>query len=117
MNIVDNQELINLRDDAIDGMIGYLSFEDATYTRDDVEECKNILEEHLVMLSRARNNATATECVKETVQRLNDLNSKVGGELIQSDQRGEISEYMCKAGAMLGFNKEYEDVTEKWREW
>ena len=54
---------------------------------------------------------------KATVLKLNDLNERAGEDLIETDQREDICEYITKADALLGFNTEDEDVTEEWREW
>jgi hypothetical protein len=117
MSIVDDQELRNMREIVIDEMIDLMTFAEVIYTRDDVEECKNILEEHLYALAGAQNPSAAKDCVRDTVLRLNEINSKTGGDLIDSGKRDKICDYFSKSGAMLGYNKEYEDVTEKWREW
>ena len=55
--------------------------------------------------------------MKATVLKLNKLNEKAGYELIETDQREDICKYIIRAGALLGFNGEDEDVTEEWRDW
>ena len=116
MPIKDNTELISLKDSIIDGMLDYMD-DDVEYTKKDVELCERILDDHINALSKAHDRNSAIQCVKDTVLKLNELNEKAGEELIETDQREEICEYIIKAGALLGFNDENEDTTEEWREW
>ena len=39
------------------------------------------------------------------------------GNLIETDQREDICDYLIKAGALLGLNEHDEDITEQWRQW
>lgn len=117
MSIIDNEDLQSLRDSVIEGMLDYMSDAEVSYTKEDVEQCRRILEEHLEALSKVDDRDSAMVCVKVTVLRLNALNEKAGGELFETDQREGICEYIIKAGAILDFNGEDEDVTEEWREW
>jgi hypothetical protein len=117
MSIIDNEDLQSLRDSITGGMLDYMSDADVTFTKEDVDECRRILEEHLECLAKVQDRDSAMVCVKTTVLRLNALNEKAGGELIETDQREGICEYIIKAGALLDFNGEDEDVTEEWREW
>lgn len=87
------------------------------YTEADIECCAAILDEHLVAISSADNATSAAHCVQTTVIKLNELNNLVGGDLIETDQREKICEFIISAGALLGFNGKDEDVTEEWREW
>ncbi len=91
--------------------------EDVDYTEADVEECSKILEAHIDAISKVQDRDSALKCVKTTVSKLNELNEKAGEELIETDQREEICEYIIRAGFLLGINGEDEDVTEEWREW
>jgi hypothetical protein len=36
---------------------------------------------------------------------------------VETDRREDICSILIRAGAVLGFNAEDEDVTEEWREW
>jgi hypothetical protein len=117
MSLIDNEDLQSLRDSITGGMLDYMSDADVTFTKEDVDECRRILEEHLECLAKVQDRDSAMVCVKTTVLRLNALNEKAGGELIETDQREGICEYIIKAGALLDFNGEDEDVTEEWREW
>ncbi len=116
MSIKNNTDLKSLKDSTIDGMLDYMD-DDVEYTKKDVEVCGRILDNHIDALSQAQDRSSAMQCVKDTILKLNELNEKAGEELIETDQREEICEYIIKAGVLLGFNDENEDVTEEWREW
>ena len=90
---------------------------DTEYTKKDVKKCGMLLDEHLENISQANDRESAMKCVEETVLKLNKLNQNAGEELIETDQREDICEFLTKAGVILGFNEESEDVTENWREW
>jgi len=115
--INDNNDLKTPKAKILDGMLDYMADGDVDYTKDDVEKCGLILEEHLGALAKIEDQASAMDCVKNTVLKLNDLNQNAGEELIETVQREEICEYIITAGAILGFNGPDEDVTEEWREW
>lgn len=117
MNIIVNAELKGIKDALIKGMLDYRADGSASYTKADVEECRRLLDRHLVALAGTRDRNSASECVKATVVKLNLLNEKAGYELIETDQREDICKYIIKAGALLGFNGPGEDVTEEWRDW
>jgi len=117
MSIKTDRELKKVRTTLIKGMLDYRADGDAGYSKADVEKCRHILEDHLEAISRARGRDAANECVKVTVQKLNKLNQKAGYELIETDQREDICKYIMRAGALLGFNREDEDITEEWRDW
>ena len=117
MNLKTNAELKALRKSLIKGMLDYRADGSAGYTKADVEKCQCLLEEHLDVISVARDRDAAQACVKATVLKLNKLNAKAGYELIETDQREDICKYIITAGALLGFNGENEDVTEEWRDW
>jgi hypothetical protein len=117
MNIKANPELKSVKDALIKGMLDYRADRGASYTKAQVEKCRRLLEQHLEAISNARDRDAAKECVRATVLKLNELNGRAGYELIETDQREEICKYLIRAGALLGFNGENEDVTEEWREW
>jgi hypothetical protein len=117
MSIIDNEDLQSLRDSIIEGMLDNMSDSDAGFTKEDVEQCRRILEEHLECLARVQDRESAMICVKTTVLRLNALNERAGGEILAADRQEGVREYIMKAGAILDFNGEDEDVTEEWREW
>ena len=117
MSIRKNAELKTLKEWIIQGMMEFMDVADVNYEKVDVEECGRILDEHVDTISKAEDRDSAMECVKATVLKLNELNEKTGHELIETDQREDICAHIIRAGALLGFNEEEEDVTEEWREW
>jgi hypothetical protein len=54
--------------------------------------------------------------IKETVVRLNDLNDRCGGALIETDQREDLCQIILVAARGAGLTT-LADVTEAWREW
>jgi hypothetical protein len=117
VSIADNADLATLAKTILNGMTDYMAEYTATYTASDVEACGKILDEHISALQSANSKDEALAAVKSTVMKLNTLNSNCDSELIETDQRESICEYLIKAGALLGFNEEGEDITEEWRDW
>jgi hypothetical protein len=116
MDLTTNEELKSLKLTILKGMIDYID-EDTEYTEKHVRKCEKILDKHLDKISKLSDRQSAMKCVKKTVLKLNKLNESAGEELIETDQREGICEFIIKAGSLLGFNSEDEDVTEDWREW
>ena len=116
-SLAANRELIELRTTLVVDMTEYLEEAGADYGPTEVGECAQILDDHLVALQGAASREAAMGVVETTVRRLNALNARTGGELIETDQREMLAEFIIKAGALMGFNGEHEDVTEQWREW
>lgn len=117
MNIKTDAELKALRNGLIKGMFDYRADGGAAYSKADVEKCRCLLEDYLDALSKVRDKDAAKVCVKATVLKLNKLNEKAEYDLIETDQREDICKYLIRAGALLGFNREDEDITEEWRAW
>ena len=90
---------------------------DVNYDEEHVAECEHILNEHADAIAQCRDAAAAGAAVRNTVMKLNALNDRCEGALIETDQREQIGEFIMRAGAIRGFNRPDEDVTEKWREW
>src|SRR5437867_10707516 len=99
------------------GMLGFMDGGTASYSEDDIDRCRAILVSHAEALEHAKDRTAALELVKSTVTQLNTLNRDAGQDLIETDQREEICGFIIRAGAIMGFNSEAEDVTEEWREW
>ena len=55
--------------------------------------------------------------VQKTVMKLNALNEKSHGGLIETDQREMICEIINLAAAYAGYDAGTRDLTEEWREW
>jgi hypothetical protein len=110
----------DLRDSLVritSGMLSYMDGGTASYSAADIDRCRAILISHAEALEQAKDRTAALEVVKSTVTQLNILNQNAGQDLIETDQREEICGFIIKAGAIMGFNSEGEDVTEEWREW
>lgn len=117
MALTEHSELRKRLASLTSGMLSYLDGGTESYTEEEVDRCRDILLAHAEALEQAKDRAEAMELVKSTVTQLNWLNEGAGGELIETDQREEICGFIIKAGAIMGFNSENEDVTEAWREW
>ena len=118
MSLLDDPQLQRSLALLTGGMLDYLVHADScSYTEEEVDRCRDILTAHAEALDLAQNREEALKLVQATVERLNHLNEGAGGELIETDQREEICDFLTKAGAIKGFNGEHEDVTEPWRQW
>jgi len=115
--VIENVEILKAREDLIRGMTSYMESSDVSYTRTEIAEAEKILNNHYIKLRDIQTIEEAESLVKRTVMELNHLNHKANHELIETDQRELICEFIIKSGAMHGFNKSNEDVTERWREW
>jgi hypothetical protein len=117
MSIQDDAELKAKRDNLVGRMFDCRIKVQAGHTQADVEECRDILEKHLEVVSAAADRDAAMRCVRTTVLSLNELNEKVGGALIETTEREDICAYIIRTGVLLGFNGENDDVSEEWRDW
>lgn len=99
------------------GMLSYLDYESATYEEEDIDGCRDILLHHADELEQASTRDEALKIVETTVNQLNDLNERAGQNLIETGERENICEFIIRAGAIMGFNRDDEDITEEWREW
>jgi len=117
MALLENPDLQHGLARITSGMLSYMDSGAASYSEDDIDKCRDILTSHAEALELVTDRASALELVKSTVIRLNRLNEDAGQDLIETDQREEICCFIIKAGAIMGFNSEGEDVTEQWREW
>lgn len=109
--------LAELRAGLIEGMREFMADAGGDYAASDIAECEAILVDHLTAIRGAASREAALECVRETVLRLNALNARCGGTLIETNQREDICDLIIRTGYLAGFNGEDEDVTEEWRDW
>lgn len=86
------------------------------YSEADVEECARIVDSYLQEMSGTRDRAAILKSIERTVLRLNDLNSRCGGCLIETGQREDLCEIILVAARQAGSGTD-EDLTEAWREW
>ena len=94
-----------------------MEYENVQYTKENVADAGEILTNHYLKLAHAKTKEEADNLVRETVIKLNHLNTLSKYQLIETDQRELIGEFIIKSGVIFGFNKINEDVTERWREW
>jgi hypothetical protein len=93
--------------------------DDAGFTADDVEECKEILFDYIEALA-GLDDPTDDDIMAEvenTVLAINELNENTGYMLIETMEREAICEIIQDAAVECGLEEEYDDVTEEWREW
>ncbi len=117
MPLLEHPDLRQSLHSLTSGMIDYMRGGTASYSENDIDRCRTVLVSHAEALEQVKDRAAALALVKSTVTQLNVLNRDAGEDLIETDQREEICQFLIKAGAIMGFNSEDEDVTEEWREW
>lgn len=117
MKLKDNQKIKAAKVWIRSSMMDYMTSTDVSYTEEDVDECIEILNDHLDDLEKVKSKSEAMKLVEKTVLDLNDLNADCDGELIETDQRENICEVIIQSGFLMGYNAEDDDVTEEWREW
>lgn len=103
----------------IEGMVDFISYEDGEdyYTTNDIEKCVLILDEFIKKMNESNSKNQGIDCVKNTILKLNDLNDKCEGALIETDQRESICEIIILTSHEKGYNSKDEDITEEWRNW
>jgi hypothetical protein len=106
-----------LRESLKEGLTSCVENQSVDFGVEVVAECTEILDTYLRAIQLATSRPEAMTVVKGTVLRLNELNDRYDGDLIETDERELIAGFIIKAGELLGFNGENEDVTEEWREW
>jgi len=92
---------------------------DAGFTSDDVDECKEILFDYIDALDELED-PTDEEILAEVetaVVALNELNENTDCTLIETMEREAIWEIIQDAAEESGLEEKYDDVTEEWREW
>jgi hypothetical protein len=98
-------------------MISYMESAKPSYSKRDVDECISILNEYTKQIAATTTKEQGMQIVKSTILKLNDLNDKCNGELIETGEREQIAEIIILAGNKKGYNAIDEDITEDWREW
>ena len=128
-------DLMNLKQRAMDEMVSYMKFGaaedendpeydpdfDAGYTQKHVDECGEIIDDLFSALSALPDTNRSDEirkAVKWAVVKLNKLNDKCDGSLIETDQREDLCALLLGAAKTAGLDSaDGEDITEEWREW
>jgi hypothetical protein len=129
-----NQEILELKRKAIDGMVDYMKYGgaedendpeydpefDAGYTQKHVDRCQAIIDEFLDSLEKApeaQKNEYILAAAKKIVLKLNKLNEKCDFSLIGTDQREDLCELIISAARHAGLESSVYDITEEWRDW
>jgi len=129
-----NQEILEVKRALIEGMIEYMKYGgavdendpeydpefDAGYTQEHVDRCSEIIDDFLASLEKvpdAQKNKYIMTAVKKTILRLNKLNEKCDGGLIETDQREDLAKMINLATIHAGLESSDDDITYKWREW
>ena len=127
-------ELVELKKAIIDGMFSFMKYGgaddendpeydpeyDAGYTQRHIDQCSRIIDEFFGALANIPNltrNESILKAVKAAVVKLNKLNEKYDGSIIETDQREQLCELIITAAKHAGLNSDVDDVTEEWREW
>lgn len=128
------RDILRLRKAAIDGMAHYMKYGgaeseadpdfdedfDAGYTQADIDRCAKIVDELLATLEavpKPKTNEAILKAVKAAVIKLNRLNDRCDGSLIETDQREQLCGLIIAATQRAGLVSSVGDVTEQWREW
>jgi hypothetical protein len=128
------RDILKLRNAAIEGMASYMKYGaaeseddpdfdedfDAGYTQADIDECARIVDELLASLEdvpETKKNEAIRKAVKTAVIKLNTLNDRCDGSLIETDQREQLCELILAAAQRAGLASDVYDITEEWREW
>lgn len=126
-------KLMKLKKKTLDGMIDYMKYGgaddendpeydpefDAGYTQKHVDQCSKIIDDlfdSLKAVSGAKRQESIMKAVKTAVVKLNKLNDKCDGGLIETDQREDFCELIISAAKQAGLESD-DDITEEWREW
>jgi hypothetical protein len=117
MNVLTEDFLRKVKSKLLEQMRQYKRDAGASYDEPDVQRCGEILDQLAAALTTASSREEALKCVRTAVLNLNALNSSSGGDLIETDQREMIYEFIIKTCALRGFSDADEDVTLEWREW
>jgi hypothetical protein len=129
-----NQEILEVKRNLVDGMIGYMKYGgavdendpeydpgfDAGYTQEHVDRSSEIIDDFLASLEKipeTQKNKYIIEAVKKTILRLNELNEECDGGLIETDQREDLAKLINLAARHAGLESSANDITYEWREW
>lgn len=98
-------------------MTEYLETAQPLYSKKDIDECENILNDYLSKISQSKSKEEGMKIVQNTVEKLNALNEKCDFGLIETSEREQIAEIIILASSKKGYNTPEDDITEDWREW
>jgi hypothetical protein len=127
-------KLIKLKKKTLAGMIDYMKYGgaddendpefdpefDAGYTQKHIDQCSKIIDDlfaSLKAVSDKKRHESIMKAVRTAVVKLNKLNEKCNGMLIETDQREDLCELILSAAKQAGLKSDAGDITEEWREW
>lgn len=119
------EKIYSTGDDDIDQMIidlknnmeNFMKEAAPLYSQKDINNCLSILSDYTISIFKVSSKEEAMKIVKSTVLKLNKLNDKSNGSLIETNEREQITEILILGGYKMKFNSMEEDITEEWREW
>ena len=128
------RDILRLRKAVLDGMVSYMKYGaaesetdpdydptfDAGYEQADIDRCARIIDELLASLEgvpRVKKDESILKAVKAAVVKLNTLNDRCDGILIETDQREQLCALIIAAAKRAGLVSSVYDITEEWREW
>ena len=128
------RDILRLRKAVLDGMVSYMKYGgaeseadpdydphfDAGYEQADIDRCARIIDGLLAALEdvpRGKKNEAILKAVKAAVVKLNRLNDRCDGSLIETDQREQLCALIIAAANRAGLVSDVYDITEEWREW
>ena len=128
------RDILRLRKAALDGMVSYMKYGaaesesdpnfdpdfDAGYTQADIDRCARIIDGFLASLEglpKGKRNESILKLVKAAVLKLNKLNERCDGALIETYEREQLCELIITATKRAGLVSDVYDITEEWRAW
>jgi hypothetical protein len=128
------RDILQLRNAALAGMVDYMNLGgaaseadpefdptfDAGYTQADIDRCARIIDEFLASMESVphqQKNNFILKAVRTAVVKLNKLNDRCDGSLIETDQREQLCALILAAARRAGLVSAEYDITEKWRKW
>ncbi|MEP6669430.1 MAG: hypothetical protein ABJF10_09775 [Chthoniobacter sp.] len=111
-------ELTELKSQLVHVMEGYMEeVEECGYTNEDIDACTAVIAAYVATVSRPADPESILATVQKTVMKLNAINEKCHGGLIETDQQEMICEIINQAAEYAGVKVGSDDLTEEWREW
>jgi hypothetical protein len=117
MNLIENLEIKKIYESLKIGMLNFIQPDVTEYTKSDVENCISLIDNYLDEISKSNSKEDGILSAKRVVFALNKLNEKCEYELIETEQKEQITDIIILAGHLKSYNGRNEDITEKWRKW
>ncbi len=112
-----DKEIDNLMINLKKSMEDYMKEANPSYSQKDIDDCIILLSDCTISIFKTHSKEEAMSIVKSTVLKLNALNDRCDGSLIETNEREQIAEIIILAGHKMKYNSIDEDITEEWREW